>query len=72
MRAHGRKMVMAIATAFLTALAGNLPGYEEALRALFAGDSGRFDAEVREWPDDVREHARLLAADALRGTPAER
>ena len=29
---------------FMTALAGNLPGYEEATRALYAADPARFDA----------------------------
>ena len=49
---------------FLTALAGNLPGFEEANRALFAGDRGRFEAETEGWPDDVRNHARTLASIA--------
>jgi hypothetical protein len=50
---------------FMTAMAGNLPGFEEALRALFAGDPGRFDRETEDWPCDVREHARRLAADTF-------
>lgn len=51
---------------FLSAMAGNLPGYEEALRALFAGDPGRYEALVEPWPTDVREHARRLAEAAFR------
>jgi hypothetical protein len=50
---------------FMSALAGNLPGFEEAARALFAADAERFDALVGSWPADVREHARRLAAPAL-------
>ncbi len=50
---------------FMQALAGNEPGYEEAARALFAGDIGRFEEHSATWPDDVREHAALLAADAF-------
>ena len=41
---------------FMTAVAGNLPGFEEALRALYAHDEARFGEEIREWPKDVREH----------------
>lgn len=50
---------------FMLALAGNEPGFEEAARALFAGDFPRFEDAVARWPQDVREHATLLAARAL-------
>ncbi|MCU0293881.1 MAG: DUF2239 family protein [Thermoanaerobaculaceae bacterium] len=50
---------------FMSALAGNLPGFEEAIRALFAGERTRFDAQVEPWPPDVRDHARKLAAGAF-------
>lgn len=50
------------ASRFLTAMAGNLPGYEEATRALFAGDRERFAAAMREWPGDIREYALRLTA----------
>jgi uncharacterized protein len=50
---------------FMTALAGNLSGYEDALRALYAADRQRFDAASEAWPDDVRDYARALAQDAL-------
>jgi len=50
---------------FMSALAGNEPGFEEALRSLFAGDRARFDAFVDGWPIDVRDHARKLAAGAF-------
>ena len=46
---------------FMTAVAGDLPGYEEATRMLFAGDWTAFDAAVEAWPDGVREHVRMLA-----------
>ncbi len=49
---------------FLSAMGGDRPGFEEATRALFAGDALRFDAEVAGWPEDLREHATMLAADA--------
>lgn len=50
---------------FMSALAGNMPGYEEATRALFAGDAGRFDTQTDDWPADIRAYARRLAATAL-------
>lgn len=46
---------------FVTALAGNEPGYEEAVRALYARDRARFDELTSPWPPDVGEHARKLA-----------
>jgi len=46
---------------FLVAMGGNLAGFEEASRALFAGDAGKFAAETEAWPTDVRDHARKLA-----------
>ncbi len=46
---------------FLCVLAGNLPGFEEAARALFANDRARFIEQTAAWPHDVCEHARKLA-----------
>ncbi|MDP1913520.1 DUF2239 family protein [Brevundimonas sp.] len=51
---------------FMTALAGDLPSYEEATRMLFAGDWTAFDAAVEGWPEGVRETARGMAAGAWR------
>jgi hypothetical protein len=50
---------------FLSAMAGNLPGYEEATRALYARNKERFDELVREWPRDIRLHAQRLIRAAL-------
>lgn len=50
---------------FMTALAGNLPAYEDATRALYADDQMRFDDIVAAWPEDVRDHTLCLAADAF-------
>ncbi len=51
---------------FMTAIAGDLPGYEDATRMLFAGDWTAFDAAVEGWPEGVRETAREMAAGAWR------
>ena len=50
---------------FLVAMLGNAPDFEEATRALFAGDHDRFTALTEDWPTDPRDHARRLAAPAL-------
>lgn len=46
------------------ALAGNLPGCEEASRALYARDFPRFREWIRTWPGDVRNHLSSLAGRA--------
>src|SRR5262245_31185648 len=49
---------------FTSAVAGNLPGFEEATRALFAYDRRRFAELISAWPPDVRDYAiRLAFAD---------
>lgn len=46
---------------FLSVAAGNLPGYEEALRALYAKKKSAFEEKIGEWPRDIREQARKMA-----------
>jgi len=48
----------------MTALAGDLPGYEEATRALFANDRARFQQLTADWPADVGGYVRELNARA--------
>ncbi|BCP51840.1 hypothetical protein K32_04570 [Kaistia sp. 32K] len=50
---------------FMTAMAGNLPHYEDATRALFAGDRARFGQLIEAWPVDVRDHTEKLAGPAF-------
>ena len=52
---------------FMTAMAGDLPGYEEATRRLFAGERAAFDAAVEAWPEGVRETLREMAEGAWGG-----
>jgi hypothetical protein len=54
---------------FMSAMAGNEAGFEEATRSLFAGNQERFDAMTRSWPPDVREHAKELAEVAFSAGP---
>jgi hypothetical protein len=60
-----RRAAQETAYRFMHALAGDLPGYEDATRALFGGDIARFEEVLAHWPEDVRDHASLLAADAF-------
>lgn len=50
---------------FMSAMAGDLPGFEEAARALYANDPARLAELVAGWPDDVRDHALALARGEL-------
>jgi len=45
---------------FMSAMAGDLPDFEEATRALFADNRTRFCELIADWPDDVRDHAFTL------------
>ena len=46
---------------FMSVMAGNLAGFEEASRALFADDRRRFVGLIAGWPDDIRDHVVKLA-----------
>ncbi|MGA2776035.1 MAG: DUF2239 family protein [Steroidobacteraceae bacterium] len=46
---------------FMAAMVGDLPGFEEAARALFANDRARLLREIAAWPSGVREHVVTLA-----------
>ena len=46
---------------FMMAIAGDLPGFEEATRALFAGDRAKFERETASWPGDIQKYALALA-----------
>ena len=61
-----RRAAQEAAYRFMAAMAGNEPGFEEATRALFGGDVAGFEDHTHAWPEDVRDHAALLAAEALR------
>jgi len=64
-RTHGEKdmhrKAQERAYHFMSAMAGDMPGFEEAARALFANDQSRLRDLVAAWPEDVRDHAIALA-----------
>src|SRR5690606_18915615 len=54
---------------FITVMAGNEPGYEEAVRTLFGTGVDRlkqFRKQTQAWPADVREFAGEKLKEALR------
>lgn len=57
---------------FMSALAGDLPGFEEAARALFRGDMTKLADGMAVWPADVREYAITLANAGQREEGASR
>ncbi|HKQ30957.1 MAG TPA: DUF2239 family protein, partial [Burkholderiales bacterium] len=46
---------------FMSVIAGDYEGYEEALRALYRRNKKDFLTHVRKWPTDVKSHAMKLA-----------
>ncbi|MCA8037456.1 DUF2239 family protein [Burkholderia arboris] len=63
--ADRRRDAQARAYHFMSAMAGDLPGFEEAARALYANDPARLAELIAGWPDDVRDHALALACGDL-------
>jgi len=61
-----RRLAQEAAYRVMSALAGDRIGYEEAMRALFAGSAAVFAECVGKWPGDVRDYALKLAAGAFR------
>ena len=49
---------------FMTVMAGNLPGFEEALRAFYRKDHARFAGLIGHWPKDIRLHIKKLVLAA--------
>jgi hypothetical protein len=50
------------AYAFMSAIGGDLPGFEESTRSLFRGDRTGLETRIAGWPADVRAHVLALAA----------
>ena len=47
---------------FASAMGGDEAGFEEAMRALYAGKRKKFHRQLESWPPDVREHLEKMAA----------
>jgi hypothetical protein len=46
---------------FMSTVAGDMAGFEEASRALFANEASKFRQLTEAWPADVRDYVRYLA-----------
>lgn len=67
-REQGRnrvRLALDAAARFMSAMAGNLAGFEEATRALYAKDRARLESLISKWPRDVREHIFDLIGDVI-------
>jgi hypothetical protein len=58
-----RRAAQEAAYQFMLAIAGDLAGYEEATRALFADDRPKLEQQILAWPADIRAHVIRLAFD---------
>ncbi|HUZ05327.1 MAG TPA: DUF2239 family protein [Acidobacteriaceae bacterium] len=56
-----RRAAQEAAYQFMSGIAGNLPGYEEGIRALFADDRSKLEHCLAAWPEDIRAYAIRLA-----------
>jgi len=59
------RLAMAAAGRIMSAIAGNLPGYEEASRALYAADRANFEERILDWPHDIRAYIQRRAEGAF-------
>jgi hypothetical protein len=63
--ADARRLAAERCYRFMHAVGGNLPDFDEAARALFAGSRERLAERTAAWPSDVRDHVLKLAEGAL-------
>ncbi len=64
------RAAQAAAYAFIATMAGDREGFEEASRALFAGDDARFAEYCRSWPADIQTYAQALITGSAFSAPA--
>jgi hypothetical protein len=60
----GQRKAQERAYNFMSAVSGDLPGFEEATRALFANDGARLNEVTVAWPPDVRAYALKLSVSS--------
>lgn len=71
-KADSRRQVCDRSYKFMSAMAGHRPGFEEAARALFAGDGVAFARHTAGWPSDVRAHLAELSQGVFAAASDER
>jgi uncharacterized protein len=60
-----RDLAKDVASRFMSAMAGDLPGYEEAVRSLYAGNYEAFQRQIENWPVDIRTHITVLTKNTF-------
>jgi hypothetical protein len=65
------RIIQAATYRFINTIAGNFQHFEEACRALFAGDREKFTNLTQGWPVDVRDQARWLMEGGAFGDAAK-
>jgi len=65
----GERAARDAAYRFMQAIAGDFPGFEEAMRALYRDDRDSFERQTAAWPHDIRKHAQHLAFGRSAPTP---
>ena len=63
--AQRARLAMEAAGRFMSAMAGNFPGYEEACRALYATNRTNFENLIQDWPSDIRAYLCQRTEDAF-------
>ncbi len=58
------RQIQDVAHRFMYSIAGDLPGFEEAARSLYAWDLERLENLIGEWPPDIRDHVMGTVARA--------
>ncbi len=51
---------------FLSAIAGNLPNFEEATRFLFRKDKVKFEEFITNWHEDIKKYALTLSKEVFK------
>lgn len=64
---HTLKQIQERTYKFMSAIGGDLEGYEEAIRALYKKDRKGFLLQLAKWPEDIRAHALDLAEPVFAG-----
>ena len=59
------RQASAVGYKFMSTMAGHEAGFEEASRALFAGDRAGFFELIAPWPGDVQSHLKKILAEAF-------
>lgn len=57
---EGVRVAQEAAYRFMHTLAGDLPGFEDALRAMYAKDQSSFGQHIDSWPTDIKKHVQKI------------